>query len=483
MATLLKAEPESSASVLLAGRDEMNIAEFPITLLTDRAPKGVTKIEHKDKITDPRSGKEITRRLIITAHEDYGLPTSIDDDVILSLIQLTKQQNNFSRPDITFTRRQLIELLGWTDKGRNYDRIELSLDRWSSTYLKYENAWWDNEGRRWTSGGFHIIDSFKICDGRTGNGHGELFRSHIVWGSEFFKSCQAGYLKSLDYNLYIRLKFHPAKRMLRFLDKRFYHKLDWTFELRDFAFEHVGLSPTYGDAGKIKEKLQPGIEELEAIGFLQPLPREERYLKDGRNWNIRVIKKQTPPAPLERPEIPHHPLKGELVARGVSECTACELVEDFAAEAVAAKIEIYDWLSARKDKRIHKSPAGYLVESIRRDFAVPKGFEPRAVREASARREQEARRAAEEERRRQAEEQARERTEQEAADRHWAALTPEEQARLDAEALEAFPLDAHLLNSPMRRIFLRSVRAQYLRQFHGGQASAHVPSAAPSGES
>src|SRR5262249_13404166 len=152
----------------------------------------------------------------------------------------------------------------------------------------------------------------------------ELFRSHIVWGSEFFKSCQAGYLKSLDYDLYIRLKFHPAKRMLRFLDKRFYHKLDWTFELRDFAFEHVGLSRTYGDAGKIKEKLQPGIEELEAIGFLESLPREERYLKDGRNWNIRVIKKQTPPAPLEKPEIPHHPLKGELVARGVSECTACE---------------------------------------------------------------------------------------------------------------------------------------------------------------
>ena len=185
----------------------------------------------------------ITRRLIITAHEDYGLPTSIDDDIILALIQLTKQQNNFGRPDVTFTRRRVVQLLGWTDKGRNYDRIVLSLDRWASTYLRYENAWWDNEGRRSASGGFHIIDSFKIRDGRTGNGQGELFRSQIVWGNEFFKSCQAGYLKSLDYDLYIRLKYHPSKRMLRFLDKRFYHKLQLSLRTPRLRRRARGLKP------------------------------------------------------------------------------------------------------------------------------------------------------------------------------------------------------------------------------------------------
>ena len=259
-----------SSTPLPSGRDEMNIAEFPITLLTDRAPKGLNKIEHRDRIFDAGSGKEITRRLTITVPQEYGLPTSIDDDIILALIQLTKQQNNFTREEVFFTRRQLIEMLGWTDKGRNYDRIEISLDRWASTYLRYENAWWDNEGRRWTSGGFHIIDSFRISDGRTSNGQGQLFRSQVTWGSEFFKSCQAGYLKSLDYDLYIRLKYHPSKRMYRFLDKRFYRRAEWTFELRDFAIEHVGLSRDYQDAGKIKEKLQLGIEELERIGFLSP---------------------------------------------------------------------------------------------------------------------------------------------------------------------------------------------------------------------
>ena len=67
-----------------------------------------------------------------------------------------------------------------------------------------------------------------------------------------------------------------------------------------------------------------------------------------------------------------------------TESTAVELLQHYSADAVATKIEVFDWLGARKDKRIQRSPAGYLVESIRRDYAVPNGFEPRAVREARA---------------------------------------------------------------------------------------------------
>ncbi len=468
--------PESAPSVLLTGRDEMNIAEFPITLLTDRAPRGLTKIEHKDRIFDPRTGKEITRRLIITAHEEYGLPTSIDDDIILALIQLTKQQNNFTRPDVVFTRRLLIELLGWVDKGRNYERIEMSLDRWASTYLRYENAWWDNEGRQWTSGGFHIIDSFKIRDGRAGKGRRDSLRSQVVWGTEFFKSCQAGFLKSLDYDLYIKLKYHPSKRMYRFLDKRFYHKPEWTFELRDFAIEHVGLSRTYRDAGKIKEKLGPGIEELEEIGFLEPLPREERYRKEGRNWIIRVARKQARPTPPPSPVVsdadtPSLSLRQELTARGVTDATAAELVQTHRPALIASKIEVYDWLRARNDRRIQKSPAGYLVESIRSDYAAPSGFESSADREAKAQAAEDARRAADIERQRQAEAQALEKAEQASIERYWSSLSKDDQAALEARALEAYPASEQVLNSPLRRGYLRSVRNQYIRELLRGRGA------------
>ena len=255
--------------------------------------------------------------------------------MILALIQLTRRQNNFARPEVHFTRLQLIDLLGWPDKGRSYDRIAASLDRWASTYLKYENAWWDNEGRRWTSGGFHIIDSYKLGDGRAAGGRGRAVHSRVIWGKEFFKSCQAGYLKSLDYDLYVRLNGHPAKRMYRFLDKRFYHKPEWEFELKDFAFEHVGLSRTYRDAGKIKEKLQRGIEELEQVGFLEPLPRDERYVKQGRRWVVRMVRKQAEPAPEVAVGTAEEPIVRELVGPRRDAATAVELARQHPAEAIA----------------------------------------------------------------------------------------------------------------------------------------------------
>ena len=102
--------------------------------------------------------------------------------------------------------------------------------------------------------------------------------SYLHLEQDFIESCQADNLRQLDLDTYFSLKSAISKRLYRFLGKRFYLQGDWTFDLNEIAFERVGLSRSYeGNAGKIKEKLQPAIEELEAIGFLRPLSRDERY--------------------------------------------------------------------------------------------------------------------------------------------------------------------------------------------------------------
>jgi hypothetical protein len=450
----------------VGGRDEMNIAEFPITLLADRAPRGQRRIEYADRIFDPGTGREIDRRLVISTPEEYGLPTAIDDDVILALIQLTRRQNGFARPEVYFTRLQLIDLLGWPDKGRSYDRIASSLDRWASTYLKYENAWWDNEGRRWTSGGFHIIDSYKLSDGR-GPG-GRASRCRVVWGREFFKSCQAGYLKGLNYDLYIRLTSHPARRMYRFLDKRFYHKTEWEFELKDFAFEHVGLSRTYRDAGKIKEKLRRGIEELEQVGFLEPLPADERYIKQGRRWLIRMVRARDDSLDGPPPEVGNDPVVRGLVSRGVSASTAVELASSVPEDVIARQVEAFDWLMGREDRRIRLSPAGYLVEAIRKDYALPRGFASKADREAKRKEAEDLFSLSHQERLQERERVARERADREAIDRYWASLDPEERTRIDQQAMAGVDSDvaeAYRAMTPasLRAVFFRdSIRDPFL---------------------
>jgi hypothetical protein len=161
--------------IIQLGKDEMNLAEWPITLLTDRVPKGKNVIQYQDTIFDEKTNKQITRKLTISAGESIGLPTPVDDDVILGLIQLTKLTNSFASREVEFSRLDFIKLLGWPDSGDSYRRLTTSLKRWLSVTLLYENAWRDNNQGAWTTKGFHILDNIELNDGRTTAIQGELF--------------------------------------------------------------------------------------------------------------------------------------------------------------------------------------------------------------------------------------------------------------------------------------------------------------------
>jgi hypothetical protein len=444
--SLEAARPSGESSFpLRLGKDEMNLAEFPITLLTDRVPEGQKVLQYQDEIFDEKTSRIISRKLTISASESYGLPTAVDDDVILGLIQLTKVANNFTSRKVAFSRSDLIRMLGWPDSGFSYRRIATSLKRWLGVSLVYENAWWDKRQQAWTTKGFHIIDNFELSGSRAGTDQGDLFPSYILWNAVVFESFEAGYLKTIDYDLYRRLEHPTSKRMYRFLSKRMYRGPDLSFDLRDFAIVHSGLSPNYrGNAGKLKEKLQPALEELESVGFLEPLGKDDRYRKVGKDWEIRLVRKAQPPV-LARPDLSDAEpprLIAELADRGVTRATAADLVRQYPAERIEAKLEMFDWLTEKQDKRVARSPAGYLVKSIADDYAAPKGFESRAARQARAEAKRQGEREAAERRRREQEQEARDRSRRQAVDAYLQGLTPAEREALEAEALAAADREA-----------------------------------------
>jgi hypothetical protein len=159
--------PAGAESTLPAGanafRDELNLAEFPIAALTDRVPAGQTSLVFEDRL-EPRDGPPIVRRLTVSAPPTHGLPTAMDDEVIVGLIQLTKRRNNFTDPKVFFSRYELIDLLGWPRTGPSYRRIEESLHRWLGVVLIYQNAWWDNAAKSWVDESFHILESVSLYD-------------------------------------------------------------------------------------------------------------------------------------------------------------------------------------------------------------------------------------------------------------------------------------------------------------------------------
>lgn len=460
------ADPVGSEPEPSLGRDELNLAEFPIALLSETIPQGVKSLEFKDQIFDSGKKKLLNRKLTIEGSETYGLPTAKDDEIILGLLQLSKR-NGFSDRKVEFSRFELISVLGWPNTGQSYARIEKALHRWVGVTLHYENAWWDKSEERWTSGAFHIIDDFELNDSRETTQQMTLLQSRIIWSSRVFESFIAGHLKNIRYDVYRKLKSSISKRMYRFLDKRFHQRRSCSFDLRDFAHEHIGLSRSYKDCGKLKEKLNAGIRELEAIGFIEPLSREARFEQEGRaQWRVHFSRKAEPSEAKSEPPIqPKGGQVAELVQRGVSEASALELTQQYPAERIAEKLEVFDWLMASDDKRATKSPSGYLLKSIEKDYATPKGFVSLTERERrdAAKRVEQDRLAAT----RRAEQAAiaRDRAERAAIDGYWDELSPGQQAELDAAALAgADPETLQLARGPMRKFGVQILRQNLIRQ-------------------
>ena len=463
---------KSLTELLRIGKDEMNLAEFPMTSLSDKQTPGETILKFEDQIYDDRKKKMVPRKRIIEGSKEYGLPTATDDSVILALIQLTKQKNGFTDREVVFSRHELIQLLQWPNKGQSYDRIAQSLHRLASVTYHFENSWWDNRRKAWTTKIFGIIDNVDLNDSREHDAQGGLFSSRIMWNQTVLDSFQAGYLRSLDFQLAMSFKHIITMRIYRFMGKRFHLKPEWTFDLKNFSCEHIGLGRNYEGGKQIARKLQPALSELEGAGFLERMPDSERFTKSGRNWSIRLVQK---PGCLAEPvsdlisDQPASPLASELEKRGIHAAAAAELVQAHPAPLVLAKIEIFDWLTVRHDKKLAKNPAGYLLKSITDRYVVPPGFVSKAMTEEKAAQARQADEAKAADRRKRQKQDAEAKAERLRINEHRNRLTPEALADLETIAIaQAAPAIRQTLDDTreptLRRMLLGSIVDEHIRQ-------------------
>jgi Replication initiator protein A len=436
----------------------MNLAEFPIALLTNQEVDGRECLVYESKY-----GK-----LTITATQGprvkgNGLPNATDTDVLIGLIQLTKRANDFTDPTVYFSRYELLQIIRWADDGRTYKRLKASLKRWSKVSLDYEKSWYDNHKKCRIDAVFHILNSVVVYEREVQSGTEDgqsdsLARSRFTWGDDFFKSCQQNYLKGLDLDVYFSLGTPATKQLYRFLDKHFYGSKTLTYDLRDLAVGHVGLSAKY-TLPRIKEKFAKYLEELERIGFIEPATKEERYTKTGHGqWEITFSKKDREQRLLfEVVSEPETPLVQQLIDRGVTPVTVRELARDFPAEKVALKLEVFDWLMAKKDKRVSKNPPGYLAKSIREDFKPPQGFKTKVQLEAERLEAERAEQELAAKRTHARASEARSESENAAVDAYLAGLDAPQRAQLEREAFAASELNAKLFGKIIVREHVRKL--------------------------
>ncbi|MFO7906789.1 MAG: hypothetical protein ACQESR_12775 [Planctomycetota bacterium] len=313
---------------------------------------------------------------------------------------------------------------------------------------------------------FSIFDNLYVYERehRLAGGEAEP-RSWFVWNEVVYNSFRAGYLKSLDWGLYCSLKDPIAKRLYRFLDKRFYREEKLAFDLHELAFHKVRVSRSYNTA-QVKGALQKGIRELEAVWELRPMSADQRFLKLGRGRWQAVFERKRKRTKAKRSSEPGHPLAQQLLERGVARDSAERVVQEAPAERIEAMLELFDWHAERGNPR---SP-GFVVAGIRspEGFTPPPGFESNAQRQKreAARK---SRIAAERSIQAQREEEAtrKDKTRQEAFTAFWCKLGDQEQNRFFNDALDnadRTKLDGYRRAQKHGGVLLEHYRAVILRQ-------------------
>lgn len=295
------------------GRDEMNLADFPISALprqqrTDGAGHKLDRMQFESSRYDPTSRRRIAQKVTLTTSSQDGLPTPADEHVILGLLHVAKHTTNFAEPTVSFAPSQLFDIMGWSPNGRSYKRLRDVLRRLKSLTIRYENSWWDAAGRNYEEEvATGIIAAYRIARQVSGpKCPRSVPVSWVTWTPQFHESLKNGNLKKLNLDVFFGLSSPTAQRMYRFLDKRFYKTSTVTMDLIEFACGHIGLAES-DNVAVLKRRLAPAIAELEAIGFLAPMDAEKRYQKVKVGiWRIHFEAKageadrRTEPVPFER---------------------------------------------------------------------------------------------------------------------------------------------------------------------------------------
>ncbi len=260
----------------------MNLVELPVFLLSSRAPAGLNVLEFEVEDFDRNLKQVVRRQVTVTGSAKYGIPAAAAEKVWLALLHHTRAYNNFSDPQVFFSRGEMLKTLKWPNKDSSYHRLTRCLDQLAGVRLKCVNYWRDNrtkEYRRVTEN-IAILDYYRFRDSRKkGDRDFREYLSEFRWGSVLFESFDSGYLKRLDLNIAMRLK-PLSLRLYRLLDKNFNPPMRTTlkYDLRTLAYERLGMSRSY-DAAQIRRNLSKAINELAEIKYLEPMEEAEQFVK------------------------------------------------------------------------------------------------------------------------------------------------------------------------------------------------------------
>ena len=284
----MRSTEEKSGIEGIVTREEMNIVEYPITLISKKVPKGVSKIEYTDWVTI--DGKKRPLKWIVSGSEEYGMPVGGDQDIYIAIMEIWREEGFKDRMIPIGSIYKILKKIGLPPSTRNYLRFKQSLDRLTGIYITAENAFWDKSGQCYLSKrGFRVFDDYQLMEKhRTSEEENGPAPFKFIRANEFFfQSVKNGYLKGTNLTFFFSLSGPLPKRVYRFLDKKRYHDSSFSIELYKFS-DKIGLMA--GNSAKyypseIKKILTPAFDELKEKEFLKSYD----YQKTSDSLNEKIV--------------------------------------------------------------------------------------------------------------------------------------------------------------------------------------------------
>ena len=98
-------------------REEISLAEFPITTMAQRRP-GVTEASFEEFIGLETDGAPTYRKWTIVGSQKYGLPIAGDEDIYVAVMKML-EHHDFTQRVITCTRYQICQFLRLEPDGKS----------------------------------------------------------------------------------------------------------------------------------------------------------------------------------------------------------------------------------------------------------------------------------------------------------------------------------------------------------------------------
>ena len=347
---------------------EMNLAEFPIVVLSKTVPRDKKTIEYSDWIVG-KNGEKKQRDWVVTAASKWALPTGSALKTLFELMQVWKENNLKSKVIPIGSRYNLLKRMGARDSKRDYKRVERDLNSLVGITIQAKNAFWDKEAQAYVSKTFHLFEELSLYDREIRVTEGKVQQSlpfaYIKASDIFHEAVKKGNILTIDNNFFRRLTAPTEQRLALYLTKMLkrqpIHKRD--------IFKLAEQLPVYSKyASDIKKTLDKALKSLIKKQF--PLLEEYYYenSSDGKSENIVFVK----------------PKQGSKLNRGPEDYKAKILVEDMLStlrdeksRAFYTKIAklcpqdmIYRALSETKqdysDSSIRKNRGAIFTEKIKR---------------------------------------------------------------------------------------------------------------------